>query len=161
MVWNKGFEVVNKTPCGSCGWIDTYSCTGKNIYIPPSLPVSLCVFLCTGDVAWRLYDTYGFPVDLTSLMAEERRLTVDYEGYEAAKIRAQVSEVLSKHTHFNTHFTVERSLCALSIHRPSTSTVHYFPSHPLCTTARACVVLFFLHTLYIMRQSCDLGRLFV
>ncbi|CAI8011142.1 Alanine--tRNA ligase, cytoplasmic [Geodia barretti] len=43
-----------------------------------------------GDVAWRLYDTYGFPVDLTSLMAEERRLTVDCEGYEAAKIRAQV-----------------------------------------------------------------------
>ncbi|XP_061398355.1 alanine--tRNA ligase, cytoplasmic [Musca vetustissima] len=38
-----------------------------------------------GDVTWRLYDTYGFPVDLTQLMAEERGLQIDMEGYEAAK----------------------------------------------------------------------------
>jgi alanyl-tRNA synthetase len=38
-----------------------------------------------GDVAWRLYDTYGFPIDLTQLMAEEKNLTVDMTGYEAAK----------------------------------------------------------------------------
>ncbi|CAO1341524.1 unnamed protein product [Diamesa hyperborea] len=38
-----------------------------------------------GDVAWRLYDTYGFPIDLTSLMAEEKNLTVDMVGYEEAK----------------------------------------------------------------------------
>lgn len=43
-----------------------------------------------GDVAWRLYDTYGFPVDLTQLMAEERGLTVDMEGYKTAKKKAQV-----------------------------------------------------------------------
>lgn len=35
-----------------------------------------------GDIAWRLYDTYGFPHDLTQLMAEERRLTVDMEAFE-------------------------------------------------------------------------------
>ncbi|KAK5696845.1 Alanine--tRNA ligase [Elasticomyces elasticus] len=29
-----------------------------------------------GDV-WRLYDTYGFPVDLTKIMAEERGLSID------------------------------------------------------------------------------------
>ena len=43
-----------------------------------------------GDIAWRLYDTYGFPVDLTSLMAEERKLQVDMEGYEKSKLHAQV-----------------------------------------------------------------------
>ena len=43
-----------------------------------------------GDVAWRLYDTYGFPVDLTQLMAEERGLTVDMAMYEECKKTAQV-----------------------------------------------------------------------
>lgn len=43
-----------------------------------------------GDVAWRLYDTYGFPMDLTVLMAEERKLTVDVKVYEELKIKAQV-----------------------------------------------------------------------
>lgn len=38
-----------------------------------------------GDIAWRMYDTYGFPIDLTVLMAEERGLTIDMEGYEEAK----------------------------------------------------------------------------
>ena len=46
--------------------------------------------LMPGDVAWRLYDTYGFPVDLTQLMAEERGLTVDMAGYEESKKKAQV-----------------------------------------------------------------------
>ncbi|KAG6446232.1 alanine--tRNA ligase, cytoplasmic [Manduca sexta] len=43
-----------------------------------------------GDVAWRLYDTYGFPIDLTQLMCEEKGLTVDMEGYEAAKKESQL-----------------------------------------------------------------------
>lgn len=38
-----------------------------------------------GDVAWRLYDTYGFPIDLTQLMCEENGLTIDMEAYEKAK----------------------------------------------------------------------------
>jgi alanyl-tRNA synthetase len=45
-----------------------------------------------GDVAWRLYDTYGFPVDLTQLMCEERKLSVNMEDYEEAKKKAQVSQ---------------------------------------------------------------------
>ncbi|KAL7058888.1 hypothetical protein AAHC03_012964 [Spirometra sp. Aus1] len=38
-----------------------------------------------GDVAWRLYDTYGFPPDLTQIMAEEAGLMVDMAAYEEAK----------------------------------------------------------------------------
>jgi alanyl-tRNA synthetase len=37
-----------------------------------------------GDVAFKLYDTYGFPVDLTRDIARERVLTVDEAGFETA-----------------------------------------------------------------------------
>jgi alanyl-tRNA synthetase len=36
----------------------------------------------SGDDAFQLYDTYGFPFDLTRLMAEERGLRVDTSGFE-------------------------------------------------------------------------------
>ena len=36
-----------------------------------------------GEVAFKLYDTYGFPVDLTADIARERGLKVDEDGFEA------------------------------------------------------------------------------
>lgn len=42
-----------------------------------------------GDIAWRLYDTYGFPFDLTQLMCEESGLTIDKVEYEKAKLTSQ------------------------------------------------------------------------
>ncbi|MEM1353550.1 MAG: alanine--tRNA ligase [Planctomycetota bacterium] len=43
----------------------------------PILPPSI-----KGKDAFKLHDTYGFPIGLTQLMAEERGLTVDLEGFE-------------------------------------------------------------------------------
>jgi alanyl-tRNA synthetase len=37
-----------------------------------------------GETIFTLYDTYGFPVDLTNDIAREHGLTLDYEGYEEA-----------------------------------------------------------------------------
>ena len=37
-----------------------------------------------GDVVFKLYDTYGFPLDLTADIARERGLTIDERGFETA-----------------------------------------------------------------------------
>jgi alanyl-tRNA synthetase len=44
-----------------------------------------------GEVAFKLYDTYGFPVDLTADLCRERGVTLDQEGFEKEmeKQRAQ------------------------------------------------------------------------
>lgn len=37
-----------------------------------------------GEEVFRLYDTYGFPVDLTRILAEEEGLTLDMKGFDQA-----------------------------------------------------------------------------
>jgi alanyl-tRNA synthetase len=49
---------------------------------PESLPADAPVL--PGEVAFRLHDTYGFPVDLTVDMAAEHGVRVDREGFERA-----------------------------------------------------------------------------
>jgi alanyl-tRNA synthetase len=36
-----------------------------------------------GDLVFKLYDTYGFPADLTADVARERQMTIDHQGFEA------------------------------------------------------------------------------
>lgn len=48
-----------------------------------------------GDVAFKLYDTYGFPVDLTADILKGKGIGVDLEGFDAAMQR---QKALSKQT---------------------------------------------------------------
>ena len=43
---------------------------------------SLAGSVIPGDVVFKLYDTYGFPVDLTADIARERELSIDEDGFE-------------------------------------------------------------------------------
>ncbi|MDN2664330.1 alanine--tRNA ligase [Psychromonas sp. 14N.309.X.WAT.B.A12] len=53
-----------------------------------------------GDIVFKLYDTYGFPADLTADIARERELTIDQDGFDAAmteqRTRAQQANNFGK-----------------------------------------------------------------
>ena len=53
-----------------------------------------------GDVVFKLYDTYGFPVDLTADLLREKGVSIDYPGFEKAmtqqKDRARASGKFNK-----------------------------------------------------------------
>ncbi|HVH08821.1 MAG TPA: alanine--tRNA ligase, partial [Gemmatimonadales bacterium] len=56
------------------------------------------VTVIPGQDAFKLYDTYGFPLDLTQLIAAERGQTVDVSGFERelAKQRSRSHEALER-----------------------------------------------------------------
>lgn len=53
-----------------------------------------------GDVVFKLYDTYGFPVDLTADVAREKGFEVDFDGFEAAmSVQRERAKSASKFTY--------------------------------------------------------------
>jgi len=61
-----------------------------------------------GDTVFKLYDTYGFPVDLTADVARERGLSIDLAGFEAAmEEQRRRSQEASKFVDSRAGLTVE------------------------------------------------------
>lgn len=62
----------------------------------------------SGEDLFLLYDTYGFPVDLTELMAKERGIEIDYTNFEECRARAVE---ISKQTKGN-ELSFDPSICS-------------------------------------------------
>ena len=68
-----------------------------------------------GVTAFHLYDTYGFPVEITGEMAREKNLTVDVKGYEAAYAEHQAKSRAGSEQKF---------ACGLADHKEETTRLH-------------------------------------
>jgi len=64
-----------------------------------------------GETVFKLYDTYGFPADLTNDVARERNFTIDEAGFEAAmeEQRQRAREAGQFGTDYNTLIKVDGS----------------------------------------------------
>jgi alanyl-tRNA synthetase len=76
----------------------------------------------SGVDAFTLYDTYGFPLELTQEIAEEHGLTVDVEGFER---EMEQQRDRSREAHETIDLTVQGSLDKLAEHIHSTEFVGY------------------------------------
>ncbi|MEW5682850.1 MAG: alanine--tRNA ligase [Pseudomonadota bacterium] len=60
-----------------------------------------------GELVFKLYDTYGFPVDLTNDVARERNLTIDQAGFDAAM--AEQRKRAQQASNFGTDYNAQLS----------------------------------------------------
>ncbi|MDJ0506805.1 MAG: alanine--tRNA ligase, partial [Nostocales cyanobacterium LE14-WE12] len=89
----------------------------------------------SGESAFTLYDTYGFPLELTQEIAAENNITVDVDGFNA-EMQKQVER--AKAAHETIDLTVQGSLDKLAEHIHSTKFIGY---NQLTTTAKIEVLL--------------------
>ena len=68
-----------------------------------------------GKTAFRLYDTFGFPFEITKELAEERGYTVDKEGYDKAFADHQAKSHAGSEQKF---------ACGLADHKEETTRLH-------------------------------------
>ena len=57
----------------------------------------------SGETIFQLYDTYGFPPDLTADIAREKGISMDYQGFDQAMARQRQQS--KKANHFKTDYT--------------------------------------------------------
>ncbi len=68
-----------------------------------------------GVTAFHLYDTYGFPVEITVEMAAEKNLKVDVDGYNAA---------FTEHQQKSRAGSEQKFACGLADHKEETTNLH-------------------------------------
>ncbi|MBF2097568.1 MAG: alanine--tRNA ligase [Gloeomargaritaceae cyanobacterium C42_A2020_066] len=85
-------------------------------------PATQATQVIPGNEAFVLYDTYGFPLELTEEVAAEQGLTVDRAGFEAA-MAEQVKR--SQAAHETVDVTAQQSLEQLVVQLPATQFVGY------------------------------------
>ncbi len=68
-----------------------------------------------GITAFHLYDTYGFPVEITCEMAKERGVTVDVDGYNKA---------FAEHQEKSRAGSEQKFACGLADHKEETTNLH-------------------------------------
>ena len=107
--------------------------------VPPSFP-PLTLYPGTrqlpGDVAFKLHDTFGFPLDLTADICRERGVTVDTAGFDAAMARQKEQaraagkfkmvanlEYKGASTDFKGYETLETSAKVLALYKDSSPVI--------------------------------------
>ena len=101
---------------------------------PITLTGALPLLLLDGEVAFKLHDTYGFPLDLTADICRERGVTVDTAGFDAAMTRQKEQaraagkfkmaanlEYKGADTDFKGYDTLETAAKVLALYKDSTS----------------------------------------
>lgn len=73
-----------------------------------------------GDLVFKLYDTYGFPADLTADMAREKQLAIDYEAFEhcMASQRARSRQSSQFETDYSVTDDVVKTVTEFTGHHP-------------------------------------------
>src|SRR4051812_28201916 len=80
---DRGIELFEQT-VEDAELVASISESGRPVDVPASR------IRIPAEAAFKLHDTYGFPIDLTRIMAEERGMSVDIAGYE--KLMEQARE---------------------------------------------------------------------
>ena len=87
----------------------------KNAFMSQKDPAYVPEKKINGKQAFHLYDTYGFPVEITAEMAKERGYDVDIDGYNAA---------FEEHQNKSKAGSEQKFACGLADHKEETTNLH-------------------------------------
>ena len=87
----------------------------KNAFMAQKDPAYVPETRINGKQACHLYDTYGFPVEITAEMAKERGFDVDMDGYKAA---------FEEHQSKSKAGSEQKFACGLADHKEATTRLH-------------------------------------